>query len=192
MFAAPVSLIWCFRQKNGLSEDCGTIVIGGGSNKLWPWQMLNFLYLCRAFVLLFFLVYYIGLAGGKDIYRYFLSINPTHFKQSEHDIRHKNTGTMDISLGPYRFNYPDDGLAIYKLEDLVEQYFVMSISGSRFCVSGGRCSSFGFRRIRRRSRGWRFGRRFGGSRGRRVCIVIFVVDPEAYTISLFVEIVLTE
>lgn len=86
--------------------------------------MLNFLYLCRAFVLLFFLVYYIGLAGGKDIYRYFLSINPTHFKQSEHDIRHKNTGTMDISLGPYRFNYPDDGLAIYKLEDLVEQYFL--------------------------------------------------------------------
>ncbi|EYE97694.1 uncharacterized protein EURHEDRAFT_375518 [Aspergillus ruber CBS 135680] len=31
---------------------------------------------------------------------------------------------MDISLGPYRFNYPDDGLAIYKLEDLVEQYFL--------------------------------------------------------------------
>ncbi|OJJ80498.1 uncharacterized protein ASPGLDRAFT_28879 [Aspergillus glaucus CBS 516.65] len=31
---------------------------------------------------------------------------------------------MDTTLGPYRFNYPDDGLAIYKLGDLVEQYFL--------------------------------------------------------------------
>lgn len=30
---------------------------------------------------------------------------------------------MDTSLGPYRFKYADDGLAIYKLDDLVEQYF---------------------------------------------------------------------
>ncbi|ODM16120.1 hypothetical protein SI65_08554 [Aspergillus cristatus] len=31
---------------------------------------------------------------------------------------------MDTSLGPYRFKYADDGLAIYKLGDLVEQYFL--------------------------------------------------------------------
>lgn len=31
---------------------------------------------------------------------------------------------MDTTIGPYRFTYPDDGLAIYKLGDLVEQYFL--------------------------------------------------------------------
>lgn len=27
------------------------------------------------------------------------------------------------SVGPYRFKYPDDGLAVYRTNDLVEQYF---------------------------------------------------------------------
>ena len=29
---------------------------------------------------------------------------------------------MDRSLGPYRFGYPDDGLARYTLGDVLEQY----------------------------------------------------------------------
>lgn len=69
-------------------------------------------------------MFVIGLAGGKDIYRDFLPITPTNAKTTEHDTQHKNTGTMDTTLGPYRFNYPGDGLAIYKLGDLVEQYFL--------------------------------------------------------------------
>lgn len=122
-----------------------------------------------------------------------MSINPTHFKQSEHDIRHKNTGTMDISLGPYRFNYPDDGLAIYKLEDLVEQYFLCNehFWFQVLCV-GGKMFKFRVSTHTEEEQGMKIWKTFRGSRGRRVCIVIFVVDPEAYTISLFVEIVLTE
>lgn len=26
------------------------------------------------------------------------------------------------SIGPYRFKYPDDGLAVYRMNDLLEQY----------------------------------------------------------------------